>query len=75
MDPNFYKFLLGVDKAKLFAENDNVLDAEIELLAKLYTPSSKSADYVVIPVEPFIDIIRTTKDKKKHLSELLDFLN
>lgn len=75
MDPNFYKFLLGVDKAKLFAENDNVLAAEIERLANLYTPSSKSADYVVIPVEPFIDIIRTTKDEKKHLSELLDFLN
>lgn len=74
MDPNFYAFLLDIEKVKLFAIDGKDYKAKVERLNEIYSPSSETKEYIVIPRNVFIKLLQDAKEKEKKLSEVIDLL-
>ena len=74
MDTNLYNFLLDVDNIKLFNESGSIdTELEIENLKKIHFGEPKDEKFVIIPCDDALEIVSTKKEKRKQLSEVLDF--
>lgn len=75
LDKNFYDFLIEVNAIRL-AEAEGILTAsdEIRNSAHLHTAMPDIQEFVLLPKNNFLEILRSTKEEKEKLEEVIDFL-
>lgn len=75
MDSNLYEFLLEVDNIRLAGASGSIdEDVSIKNLKQLYSGSPVEQKYIVIPCDDFQEIIKTSKEHRKQLTEVLDIM-
>lgn len=75
IDRNFYDFLLEtVDVRHATDKGISSFNAEIENLKELYSGEPVPEEFVLIPRNNFIEIIKDKKQNKKYLNEVLDLI-
>lgn len=73
MDRNFYDFLIDLEKAKKVTENGiSCLQEETENLKEIFSGESKLQEFVLLPKNNFIEIVKDTVTKCKMFEELID---
>lgn len=80
MDERFYNFLLDVynQKESMEGEEQTAIMTEAllkvtEVLKKKHSGLPKPMEYVLIPLDDYMEILREYEPKRKSLSELVDF--
>lgn len=73
MDRNFYDFLIDLEKAKKVTENGiSCLQEETENLKEIFSGEPKLQEFVLIPRNNFIEIVKDIVEKRKTFEELID---
>ena len=75
LDKNFYDFLVEVNSIRL-AEEEGILTASNQTRnsAHLHAGDPKIQEFVLLPKNNFLEILRTVKEDKKKLDEVIDFI-
>lgn len=74
MDKAFYDFLISVDKIKLTENNFSNFEDVLKNVKDKYTKDLGTDEYVVIPKNEFIQIVKSSVEDRKQLSEVIDIL-
>lgn len=72
MDKNFYDFLITYDKRRLIEDEEGV-PIDVASIQAIFTAEPKIRDYVILPSNNLMEIVRDIVNGKENLHEILDF--